>query len=89
MGKKINVMGNRSSADGDQRACADTRHGRSNDQVAQRTRVGSRIDMVMPDRSERSPQQQHQEHERDYDAPDSLLVGHFEVKFKDHARDRR
>lgn len=57
--------------------------------MAQRTRVGSRIVMVMPDRPKRSPQQQHQEHKRDHYAPDSLLVRHFGVDSRDNVQDRR
>ncbi len=33
--------------------------------------------MMMPDRSERGPEQQHEERYWDHDTPDSLLVSHF------------
>lgn len=89
MSNEVNVVRNGTGADGNQRACAHTRHRRSNDQVAKRTGVGSRIGMMMPDRTERSPQQQYQENERDYHAPDSFSVGHFGADSKDHVRDRR
>jgi hypothetical protein len=54
---EVNVMRKGAGADGDQRVCAKARHRWCDDQVAQRTSIGSRIGMVMPDRAKRSSQQ--------------------------------
>jgi hypothetical protein len=51
LSNEVNVVRKGSGADGDQRARADACHRRYDDQVAQRTGVGSRIGMVMPNRS--------------------------------------
>lgn len=82
---EIYIMRKRACTDRDQRACTSARHSWNNDQVAQRTTVGGRIGMVMPYRSERCCHQEQQQHERDYYAPDSLLVRHSRW-LKDQAR---
>jgi len=74
---QVHGMGFRTGTCGDQNACANTRQRRRNGHMAKRAGVGRRIAMVMPDRAERTRQQQHEECYRGYHTPDSLLVRHF------------
>ena len=46
-------------------------------QMADRACVGGRIDMMMPDLSQRRPDQEREKRYREYQAPDSLLIRHF------------
>jgi hypothetical protein len=54
---------------------------RLNGQMAQRTSGRRAVNMMMPDHPQRCSEHQHEQYDRDYDAPDSLLVSH-------HVQDR-
>ena len=62
---------------GDQNAGTNARRRWGDDQVAKRTGVGRSVDVVMPDRSEGRPEQQHEQCYRDQYAPRSFRVRHF------------
>jgi hypothetical protein len=67
----------RSGSFGNQNANAYARHRRCYEEMAQHTRVGRSIGMVMPHGSERGSEQQHEECYRDHDTQGSLWVSHF------------
>ena len=49
------------------------------DQMADRAGVGRRVDMVMPDSSNRHPYHERKNRYRKHQAPDSLLISLFEA----------
>ena len=77
MGDKGNELRLRSSTCRDQRTCANARRRRFDGQMAKQTGVGRRIGVMVPDHSERRPQHQHEERNREKHTPNSLMVRHI------------
>jgi len=74
---KASVLRSRPRTPGDRNTCSNAGQRWRDEQMAERTGVGRRIGVVMPDHSEGRPEQYHEQHYRDHYTPDSFLVRHY------------